>query len=469
MWACLSRKYWRMSATCTLTGAGLMSIGLSGAPTVYPTGTTIYHPDKTWSGYTVFLTPDTDGIVVVIDMNGRVVKQWSGLSGAAGGPARILPGGSVIAGAGNGAPHQESPALVQLDWNGKETWRFDRAEQIQDANGTMTWSARQHHDWQRPGLAAGYYAPGPPPPLANVPTLVLSHTNLINAQVSDRRLEDDRLIEVSWDGKILWEWRASDHVDELGFSSEARTVIRQALGFSRPRDSYDWLHINAASYVGPNRWSDAGDARFAPDNVLISSREASIIAIVGRNGKIAWRMGPDYRDSDVLRKLGQIIGQHNPHIIPKGLSGAGNLLVFDNGGASGYGSANPAAPDGRDAFRRGSSRVVEVNPVTFEKVWEYSIGGAESYRFFSHYVSGAQRLPNGTTMITEGADGRIFEVTPAGEIVWEYVSPYFTPNGMTNRVYRAYRLPYDWIPQLERPAERAVIPPNVRDFRVPSQ
>ena len=37
--------------------------------------------------------------------------------------------------------------------------------------------------------------------------------------------------------------------------------------------------------------------------------------------------------------------------------------------------------------------------------------GAESYRFYSHYVSGAQRLANGNTMITEGADGRIFEVT----------------------------------------------------------
>ena len=62
-------------------------------------------------------------------------------------------------------------------------------------------------------------------------------------------------------------------------------------------------------------------------------------------------MGPDYRESEALRKLGQIIGQHNPHIIPKGLHGAGNLLVFDNGGASGYGFANPAAPDGRNSVR----------------------------------------------------------------------------------------------------------------------
>ena len=47
------------------------------------------------------------------------------------------------------------------------------------------------------------------------------------------------------------------------------------------------------------------------------------------------------------------------------------------------------------------------------------------YKVYSHYISAAQRLPNGNTLITEGADGRIFEVTPQHELVWEYVSPYF--------------------------------------------
>ena len=458
----------RLAGACSITIGSLSSIALSGAPSVYPTGTTIYHPAKTWNGYTVFITPESEG-VIVIDMNGRVVKQWTGFSGVAGGPARVLPGGYVIAGTGGGAPHQESPALVQLDWNGKEVWRFDRTEQITTPERPVVWSARQHHDWQRPGLAGGYYAPGSQPDVSSGRTLLLTHTNVINPQVTDRRLEDDRLIEVSWDGTVEWEWRASDHADEFGFSEGARAVIRRAAGFNRARDSYDWLHINAASYVGPNHWYDEGDARFAPDNVLLSSRESSFIAIVARSGKIVWRMGPDYRESEALGRLGQIIGQHNPHIVPKGLPGAGNLLVFDNGGAAGYGFPNPAAPDGRDSVRRGNSRVVEVNPVTFAKVWEYSVAGAESYRFFSHYVSGAQRLANGNTMITEGADGRIFEVETSGDIVWEYVSPYFTQTGGSNRVYRAYRLPYDWIPQLEKPGERAVIPPNVRDFHIAPQ
>ena len=81
-WAGMS---WR-GVAFGLVMAGVSWTALAGAPSVYPTGTTIFHPDKTWNGYTVFITPDSDG-VILIDMNGRVVKQWTGLSGAAGGPA----------------------------------------------------------------------------------------------------------------------------------------------------------------------------------------------------------------------------------------------------------------------------------------------------------------------------------------------------------------------------------------------
>lgn len=58
------------------------------------------------------------------------------------------------------------------------------------------------------------------------------------------------------------------------------------------------------SYVGPNHWYDVGDVRFAPENILWSSRQANIIAILDRTGKIVWRMGPDYRETPALAKLG---------------------------------------------------------------------------------------------------------------------------------------------------------------------
>jgi hypothetical protein len=119
---------------------------------------------------------------------------------------------------------------------------------------------------------------------------------------------------------------------------------------------------------------------------------------------------------------------------------------------------------------------LEFNPVTLEKVWEYSpevLGWfmlGDSMREFSPYISGAQRFPNGNTLITEGAMGRLIEVTPDLEIVWEYISPFYSIEGKTKlpsqSVYRAYRVPYEWVPQLKKPKELAVIPPGNQNFKV---
>ena len=91
-----------------------------------------------------------------------------------------------------------------------------------------------------------------------------------------------------------------------------------------------------------------------------------------------------------------------------------------------------------------------------------------AYQFYSGYISSVQRLPNGNTLITEGAGGRIFEVTQEHDIVWEYISPY---EGELVRnmkiVYRAYRIPYEWVPQIEPPEEKAIPRLDNSKFRVP--
>ena len=437
------------------------AVALGRAQSVYPTGTTIYDPDRAWNGFTV-LSPLAGPAVLVIDMNGNVLKRWEGFNDSAGGPARILPGGFVVAASGARPPHQESLELVERDFAGNVVWRFSRSEQITTGDGSTVWSARQHHDWQRENFPAGYYSPDNTPGVDAGNTLILAHTDRRQPKVADVQLEDDRLIEVSSSGDIVWEWVASDHIDELGFSPDARKAIKAASAVNAARGSFDWLHVNSATYVGPNRWFDQGDRRFAPNNVIISSREASLLAIVGRDGSIVWRLGPDFSESKELRAIRQIIGQHHAHFIPKGLPGAGNLLVFDNGGASGYGFTNPIAPDGRGAFVRPTSRVLEINPVTLELVWSYT-----NPRFFSTNISSAQRLANGNTLVTAGAGGRMFEITREGAIVWEYMYPQFSGANSSNAVYRAYRVPYGWIPQLMRPGEQRVTPPALGDFRVP--
>ena len=108
-----------------IAAIGSLSVIAFAAPSVYPTGTTIYDPARAFGGYTV-LSPLGEPEAVVIDMNGNVVKRWEGFVNSAGGPVRVLPGGQVIAAVGSNPPKQESLALEQRDFDGNLVWRFDR-------------------------------------------------------------------------------------------------------------------------------------------------------------------------------------------------------------------------------------------------------------------------------------------------------------------------------------------------------
>ncbi|MEH7547847.1 MULTISPECIES: aryl-sulfate sulfotransferase [Bacillaceae] len=444
-----------------------------GHPSIYPTGATVYNPQKAWSGYTIFQAADHGALL--IDMNGKEVHLWKGLRGF---PNKMLPGGYVLGHTKQRDPKysfQDEADLVQVDWDGNIVWKFDRIEYIEDPGHEPQWMARAHHDYQREGNPVGYYVPGLESKVDSGKTLILAHRNVHKPEISDKPLLDDIIVEVDWEGNILWEWAVSDHFDELGFDESAKNVLFRdpnLRGFGNDTDG-DWMHINSMSTIGPNKFYDQGDERFHPDNIIWDARESNIIAIIDKKtGKIVWKLGPDYSTPDV-KHIGWIIGQHHAHIIPQGLPGEGNLLVFDNGGWGGYGLPNPASPYGSKNAVRDHSRILEINPVTLEIEWQYTPTEAgfqaplDSYRFYSPYISSAQRLPNGNTLITEGADGRIFEVTREHELVWEYISPY--KNGRnSNMVYRAYRLPYEWVPQLERPEEKEIVPLDVASFRVPN-
>jgi len=442
-------------------------------PSVYPTGVTIYDPDKCWNGYTIFQARELGALL--IDMNGREVQLWKGLHGF---PNKLLPGGYVLGHTGerNAAfGMQDQIDLVQVDWEGNIVWKFDRYEYIEDPGEEPQWMARQHHDYQREGNPVGYYVPGMDPLVDRGNTLILCHKNLKNPKISEKLLLDDVIIETTWDGEIVWEWVCSDHFDEYGFSEAAKNILCRDPNI-RPVGGGigDWMHINSMSVLGPNKWYDAGDERFHPDNIIWDGRETNIIAIIDKKtGKIVWKVGPDYDTSEELKQLGWIIGQHHAHMIPRGLPGEGNILVFDNGGWAGYGSPNPGSPKGIKNALRDYSRVLEFDPITLKIVWQYTPAEAgfvmpvDANRFYSPFISSAQRLPNGNTLITEGSGGRIIEVTPNHEIVWEYISPYWGEKLKINMVYRAYRVPYEWVPQLDKPEEVPIERIDVKTFRVP--
>ena len=197
----------------------------------------------------------------------------------------------------------------------------------------------------------------------------------------------DKVVEMTKEGAVVWEWHAWQHLDP--------EVDRITLQDWRE----EWTHANAAEEL------PEGD-------ILVSFRNISTIAIIERRtGKIRWRLGPE-----VLAQ------QHHPTLLPNG-----NILVFDNGT---HRVNNPFT----------FSRVLEIDPATKRIVWSYQ--DQPIFNFYSPYESSAQRLPNGNTFICEGVFGRLFEVTPEGQVVWEYINPYFGEVallGENNWLYRAFR------------------------------
>lgn len=441
-----------------------------GKPSVHPMGTIIYKPEKCWNGYTVFQARDEGA--TIIDMNGGVVNHWHHLQGF---PNKLLPGGYIMGSLGERNSTygwQDQKDLVQVDWDGNIVWKFNKNQYVEDPGYEPEWMARQHHDYQREGNPVGYYVPGMECKVDSGNTLLLTHNDVVDPNISLHTLSDDRIIEVDWEGNIIWEWNCHEHIDEMEFDEIAKAVMYRNPGIIGNGNG-DWMHINSMSVLGPNKWYDAGDERFHPDNIIIDGRETNIIAIISKEtGKLTWKLGPDYSRGKA-KEIGQIVGQHHAHMIPRGLPGEGNILIYDNGGWAGYGAPNPAAPTGNKNATRDYSRVIEIDPVKMEIVWQcrpMDLGYGQPHNadhFYSCYISSAQRLPNGNTFITEGSDGRLFEITPDHEIVWEYHSPYFGKQ-LANMVYRAYRYPYEYCPQAPKPEEKAIAPVDNTDFRLPN-
>lgn len=455
-------RFLALSPKALLATTGLLlCITANAGPSIYPTGTTRYDPAKAFNSYVLF--SGGDNIAHLIDLNGNSVHEWKDAAAHSTLIDPAVNGGRLghvfvtletVEGKGTDLlPGQVNrrinKTIGELDWEGKTVWSFgDKAP-----GGT----SQQHHDWAR---------------LANGNTIVLA--NLIHAVKGFKHPQvlDDVIYEVNPGGEVVWKWVASEHINEFGFTPAELKLVHNT-------ETVDYLHVNNLKVVGTNHWFTEGDKRFDPENLLFDSRNANFIAIIDKKtGKIVWRLGPHYepisteqpQPRNVPRPVDQISGQHDAHIIPAGLPGAGNLLVFDNQGIAGY-------PIAQLPFT-GGSRVLEIDPVKNQIVWQYTgaDSGDPSWSFRSTHISAARRLPNGNTFIDEGQSGRLFQVTPAGEIVWEYINPYtrtgkdpLTGRASTNnQLYRGQPVPYEWVPAGTPHTEKAVTPPEPGQFHIPS-
>lgn len=190
-------------------------------------------------------------------------------------------------------------------------------------------------------------------------------------------------------------------------------VLRSAPGFRfqtvKPKQregllQIDLLHSNSVEFVRRKELA-ALSPLYAPGNVLVSIRhQDAVILFDWRRRQLVWSWGP-----------GELRGPHDATLLENG-----NILVFDN--------------------RLGEkwSRVVEVDPRRNEIVWEYRAPVPTD--FYTPTRGAAQRLANGNTLITDSAHGRIFEITRAGEIVWDYHNPFRDDQGRPLVIVRARRV-----------------------------
>ncbi|WGL99614.1 aryl-sulfate sulfotransferase [Arsenophonus sp. aPb] len=413
----------------------LISISLTAnaIPMAIKHGTTLYDPAKAWSSYILFASRDAK--TYLIDMMGNEINRWPyhafpAWPIAGENSAKILVELATID--NYGVDYQpftgmRNVSIGEVNWQGKVVWQY----------GSKIDPAHQHHEIQR-----------------------LSDGNILILRAKKKRIDgwdhdiiDDYIDIISPEGNSVWHWSVADHFDKLGFDSQQQKIMKGArIG--------NLFHINTATPLGKNKWYDSGDKRFAPENILINSRNGNLAVIICREtGEIVWRLGPNFPSvnyqGEIPRPLDQIIGAHNIHMIPYGLPGAGNLLIFDNQGAAGF-------PPAKNNILS-ASRVIEIDPQSMKIVWEYNADKSKQplYNFYSSFMSNAQRLPNGNTLINEGQSGRLFQVTPEGEIVWEYVSPYYgnavnPAEHKANKIYRAYAVDYSWAPKGTKYSEHSI-------------
>ena len=331
----------------------------------------------------VLFSPLGSNYANLLNENGDVIHRWHCEEGIVYG--KLLSNGNLLC--RTKAP-TDIPAVYRVGGSSSAIVELDPESNI-------VWrydDPMLHHDFQR---------------LENGNTLLLLFENLpheVSIQVQGGHNQQDKTFDVGTSDYML-----GDLIREI--TPDGETVkewpISPALSYEEDvicdlENRREWTHGNSLNIT------DKGD-------FIVSFRSTSTIGILSKDsGKFLWKYGG-----------GQLGHQHHPTFLDNG-----NILVFDNG-----------------AHTRGldHSRVIEINPNNDEIVWTFE--ETPPIDFYSFFISSADRLPNGNTFICEGASGRFFEVTPKGDVVWEYMNPFTSvdlifehPNSI---VYRAHKYGID--------------------------
>ena len=409
-------------------------------------------------GYTLFTTYENSD-VFLIDPLGRVAHTWHMTDRVM--HAKLLDNGNLLA--------SMSPGIVEFDPRGNKIWEYTidghHHDFLKMPNGNVMMIAR----WLKTRAEA--IAAGANPEF-----------------VHEVGLDADYLVEVrpmgASGGEIVWRWESWDHlVQDLDPSKENYGAIAEHpelidLNFlletiteRRSEEVYDWLHTNAIDY-NPEL-----------DQIMLSPRHFSELWIIDRSTTMEEARGHSGGNGgvggDLLYRWGnprayghgtladqRLFWQHKTHWIAPGLPGAGNILLFNNGwefegDGRFYSSVDEFAPPA-DGYRRAPNSPYPALAL------EWTYAAETPGDFYAPITSGAQRLPNGNTLVVNGPAGTIFQATREGRIVWKYVAPlhmrahlrqgeraalatksFPTQGGdrlhlRYNRMYRAYWYPPDY-------------------------
>lgn len=225
------------------------------------------------------------------------------------------------------------------------------------------------------------------------------------------RVTFDGIAHLSKDGEFLSKWSTYRNLEALQAWHPASQLDTPSPSTSG--NVLDYYHTNSLEVLKPSELGKK-DPRFRAGNLLVCLRNVQQVVVLDQDTyEVVWAWGADELDFP-----------HMPTMLENG-----HLLIFDNG------------------LLRGYTRVIEVDVLTGEIVWQYQAEPREA--FFSKWRGSSQRLPNGNTLICESEKGHVFEVTPGGEIVWEFWNPH-VEDSKRRRIYRFMRLGEDRLREIRR-------------------
>ena len=380
-----------------------------------------------WPGYTL-VAPMHHTNTYLINNDGHVVHMWA--SGyEPGRTAYLMPNGhlfraGMVRQGGPSTGGGEGGRIEEFDWEGHLVWSINY----------FSPSYIHHHDFKVLPNGNILLVVAEKKTYAEVLAAGFNPSLLDPSIAAAGFMLPDCLVEIAptrpEGGTVVWQWHLWDHmIQDFDPSKNNHGVVA---------DHPERIDVNGTGMKIPQFWNHVNgiDYNAESDQVMLSIRGNSELFVIDHATTTAQAAshagGKQNKGGDILYRWGNpqqynrgtsanqvLFQQHHTHWIETDRPGAGNILVFNNGIGRGYSSINEIVPpvDATGAYTLASGAA--FGPTSPK--WTYT--SVPPTNFYSAEISGAERLPNGNTLICEGVKGNLFEVTPEGRTVWRYLCP----------------------------------------------